>query len=201
MRRLLSVLFIVFSSLILFGCGHPDGIHTGTEIEPEPPDLGETDTLISDLPELPDLVVTSLEVLTNPSNDELLITFSEDNTTVVIIRVVIKNQGDAPAGIFDVGTEFTGGNLSPDEISLIGFTHIPSVNFWFPHTSAPLGAGDEIRFDGNVIFSASHYGQTVSLVAIADVCNVEFLPVYCRVRESNEGNNRSASLSLLLTRP
>ncbi len=136
----------------------------------------------------PDLVVTTLEA-TGPA------TVNAENSVEVPIRVVVRNQGHAPAGIFKVATEYTG----PQGTFVVAFTVPGQSSIWYPATSSPLAAGNEVTFAGKVTFNSAVHGVTVSLKATADSCSGdEFMPDYCRVAESNEANNGSAAISLSL---
>lgn len=113
----------------------------------------------------------------------------------VPLHLVVKNEGNAAAGLFKISTEYTGG----DGTFGLPFT-VPGQNsLWYPFTGAPLPAGGEVAFDGIVTFSARLQGQSISLAALADSCSGdEFMPVYCRVEESREDNNLAEGLSITL---
>jgi len=116
----------------------------------------------------------------------------------VPFQVVVKNQGGLPAGIFKVSVSYTG----PDGTFVIPFTVPGQQDNRYPYTSAPLAAGASVTFEGKVILSARLQGQTVSLRALADSCaGEERMPGYCRVQESNEGNNESAPVAVSLPAP
>jgi hypothetical protein len=111
------------------------------------------------------------------------------------IRVVIKNQGGVPADIFKVSAEYKG---AKGGMFLAPFT-VPGQGFWYPYTNAPLAVGRQVTFEGKVTFSSALQGEIVALWAIADSCaGEESVPDYCRVQESNEDNNESASISVSL---
>ena len=136
----------------------------------------------------PDLVVTTLETTGAPS-------VNAENSVEVPIRVVVKNQGGAAAGMSKVATEYTrsGGTF------VVAFTVPGQADIWYPHTSASVAPGSEETFDGLVTFHPSVHGETVTLKAVADSCSSdEFMPDYCRVEESNEGNNESTAISISL---
>jgi hypothetical protein len=115
-------------------------------------------------------------------------------STQVPIRVVVTNQGGVAADIFKVSTEYTGSSGT----FLVAFTVPGQDNSWYPYTIAPLAAGSEVAFKGLVTFS-NVWDETVSLRATADSCaGDEFVPDYCRVEESNEGNNESTSIPVSL---
>jgi hypothetical protein len=139
-------------------------------------------------PDKPDLVVMTLET-TGPS------AVNAENSVEIPIRVVVRNQGPASADVFKIATEYTGSRGT----FVVGFT-VPGQNdIWYPRTSGLLASGSDVTFSGKVTFHPSVHGVTVSLNAIADSCSGdEFMPDYCRVEESNEGNNKSTSISLSL---
>jgi len=67
----------------------------------------------------------------------------------------------------------------------------------YPYTDAPLAPGEQITFNGDVLFRVSLDGETVSLTAVADSCSGdEFKPAYCRVEESDEENNESPAVEI-----
>ena len=136
----------------------------------------------------PDLIVTSL-VTTGPT------TVNSENKVEVPISVTVKNQGLMTAGTFKVSTSYTGtrGTFT------VAFTVYGQNSLWYPQTINPLPAGNEVTFSGKVTFHPSVRNETVYLVALADSCSGdEFTPSYCRVKESDESNNWSNSLSLYL---
>lgn len=136
----------------------------------------------------PDLVVTQLEATGSAS-------VNAENSVEVPIRVIIRNQGDAAAEVFKTSTEYS----SPEGTFAVAFTVPGQSHIWHPYTAGTLAPGADVAFDGKVTFHPSLHGVTVSLVAIADSCmGDEFMPDYCRVEESNEGNNRSSTISLSL---
>jgi len=140
---------------------------------------------------LPDLVVTTLEQTGDP-------TVNAENQVEVPIRVVVKNQGTVSAGIFKVATEYTeprpGGGTY-----VVAFTVPGQSSIWYPFTKVSLASGATKTFAGKVTFHPSVHNVTVSLKAIADSCSGdEFMPDYCRVKESNETNNESAPIPLTL---
>lgn len=136
----------------------------------------------------PDLVVTGLETTGTA-------TVSEDGNIEVPVRVVVRNQGSAEAGVFKVATEYTG----PQGTFAAAFTVPGQGDIWYPHTNAPLAPGSSVTFAGRVTFLASARGTTISLRAIADSCSGdEFMPEYCRIEESREDNNDSQSITVSL---
>ena len=140
----------------------------------------------------PDLLVTTLET-SGPA------TINAQNSVEVPLHVVVRNQGSEPAGIFKISTEYTGGAINPSNTYSVAFTVPGQPNIWYPYTSGPLAAGSSASFAGRVTFHPSEHGVTVSLKAKADSCSGdEFMPVYCRVEESNETNNDSAPISVSL---
>ena len=164
---------VAFMGLLLSGCagnGNGDGDSNG------------------DGSGLPDLVVTTLETTGTP-------TVNLEGSVEVPIRVVVENQGDAAADIFKVSTAYTGTN-GPYAVA---FTVLGQSNMWYPYTTGPLAAGDDVTFTGKLTFHSSVHGVTVSITATADSCSGdEFMPDYCRVEESNEDNNESTPILVSL---
>jgi len=140
-------------------------------------------------PGKPDLVVTTLEATG-------LGFVGLDGGFKVPIRVVVKNQGDAEAGIFKVSTEYMG----PQGGAFAVAFEVPGqATVWYPYTSSPLAPGGEVTFEGYALFIPGVSNMTVSLWAIADSCGGdEFMPDYCRVEESDESNNESTVISVYL---
>lgn len=140
-------------------------------------------------PGKPDLVVTTLEATG-------LGFVGLDGGFKVPIRVVVKNQGDAEAGIFKVTTEFMGPQWGPFAVAF----EVPGQAIVsYPFTNSPLAPGGEVTFEGYASFIPGVGNMTVSLWAIADSCGGdEFMPDYCRVDESDESNNESTVISVYL---
>jgi hypothetical protein len=137
----------------------------------------------------PDLVITTFEKTGDPI-------VNPENSVEIPIRVVVKNQGDRSAGIFKVATHYTDPSGST---YMVAFTVPGQSDIWCPYTSAPLAAGSDVTFAGKVTFHPEMHDVTVSLKGTADSCSGdEFKPDYCRVKESNEGNNESTPISVSL---
>jgi hypothetical protein len=114
------------------------------------------------------------------------------------VRAPAFNQGDGPAGIFKLSIEGT----ASDGTFVRAFTVPGQPDSFYPSTDEPLEAGESTVLDGVVFFPASLAGQSVSLVATVDSCaGEEFVPDVCRVDESDEGNNQSEPLTVVLSYP
>lgn len=138
----------------------------------------------------PDLVVTSFEITGAPIIDI-------EDRVVLPVRVIVKNQGDADADVFKVSTSYTGSR----DMHVVAFTVPKRSHPWYPYTWDSLEAGAELTLDGTVTFDPSLHDATVALFAIADSCSgEEFMPGYCRIEESDEGNNQSQPVSVTLPR-
>lgn len=136
----------------------------------------------------PDLVVTTLEATESP-------VINRQGNIAVPVRVVVQNQGNAAADVFKVAMQFTGSRGT----FAVAFTVPEQSGIWYPFTRAPLAPGDEVTFEGVVTFLAANAGETVALQAFADSCSGdEFMPVYCRVEESDEDNNQSDVIEITL---
>ncbi len=150
-------------------------------------------------PSPPDLVA-DLDV-TGP------VSVNDNGQAVAPIVVIVRNQGQTPAALFKVSTQYTGGVISPESTFVVAFTAQSSADVdpadgFYPFTRQPLLPGAEVTFVGQVTFNPLERGVTVSLSAQADSCSgEESVPPTCRVAESNEDNNFSAPLPLPLPLP
>lgn len=138
--------------------------------------------------ELPDLVVVVLQTTGAP-------TVNANGDVEVPLRVVVRNQGNAAAVIFKVPIVCT---IDSKEVE-VAFTVPGQGDGRYPYTDAPLAAGAKVDLVGKVVCPSSLRGQKVSLKAVADGCaDDELVPAYCRVLESDEDNNESTAISILL---
>lgn len=138
-------------------------------------------------PSLPDLVTG---LMTTGSA-----TIVNDGLVRLPLSVGVMNLGGTAADIFKVSTVYG----DADDMHVVPFTVPGQDDIWHPYTNAPLAAASLVFFDGVVTFRAHLQGETVSLWATADSCaGDEFMLGYCRVEESNEGNNHSTSISISL---
>ena len=171
MKRLLFVLAMAVSGFVLTGC------------------LGSSaKALVEDCK--PDLVVTTFEITGAPIIDI-------EDRVVLPVRVIVKNRGDADADVFKVSTSYAGSR----DTHVVAFTVPKRSHPWYPYTWDSLEAGAELVLDGIVTFDPSLHDTTVALFAFADSCSgEEFMPAYCRIDESNEGNNQSEPISVNLPR-
>lgn len=130
---------------------------------------------------LPDLTVTAAA-----TGAPSFISASEANLP---LTVTITNLGDA------TGTRF---KLSVDVIDSSGrfvkpFTVPGQTDRWYPWKTG-LARGATYSFRGTLYIGIpggpSLHGQRITLIPRVDSCSGdEFMPDYCRVRESNERNN------------
>jgi|WetSurMetagenome_2_1015567.scaffolds.fasta_scaffold238665_1 hypothetical protein len=132
---------------------------------------------------LPDLTVTGTATgapsFINPSEANLPLT------------VTIQNLGDA------TGTRF---KLSVDVIDSSGqfvkpFTVPGQGDRWYPWKTG-LAREEQYSFRGTLYLGRpggpSLHEQRITIIPRVDSCSGdEFMPDYCRVRESNEGNNEN----------
>ena len=140
----------------------------------------------------PNLIVTDLHVTGTP-------VINAENSFEVPVLVTVQNQGDGSADVFKVSTEYTGGTIDPAREFVVAFTVPGQTDIWYPFTSGNLAPGDQVTYNGNVIFHPAEHGVEISLTATADSCSGdEFMPVYCRVDESDETNNKSTAILLTL---
>jgi hypothetical protein len=133
----------------------------------------------------PDLVITSF-VATGPA---LIV----NGAVELPVKVIVKNHGNGAAAAFKVAVEYTqAGGGGPFAVA---FNVAGEASNWYPSTDAALAAGKTASFSGRLKFNPATRGERVSLRAIADSCSGdEFMEDYCRVREINELNNKSAAL-------
>lgn len=145
---------------------------------------------IPDSYSLPDLVVPILETKGTPTVN------LEEEHIEVSIRVVVENQGDKAADLFQVAAFYT------DTYGEHGVPFlVPGLNAgWYPYTTEPLAVGDNVTFVGNLTFPLWAGGSTVSIKVQADTCiGAEFVdPSYCRVEEEDEDNNESDAIVVSL---
>jgi hypothetical protein len=137
-----------------------------------------------------DLIVTRLEVTGTPVvvGDRIEVPF----------LVEVRNQGVAPAAIFKVAVEYA--RPGADFLS-VAFAVPGDRDTTYPFSRVPLTTGRSTVFAGRLRLPISERGARLSVRAFADSCwGDEFLPEYCRVRESDERNNRSRTISLSLPR-
>ena len=136
----------------------------------------------------PDLVVSTFKTTGSA-------TINAENSVVLPVQVIIKNQGDSDASLFKVATGYTGKSGS----YVIAFTVKGQDNLWYPYTSTSLKPEETVTFNGIVTFHSSIHNEAITLWAVADSCSGdEFKPNYCRVDESDEENNYSPSISIFL---
>ena len=141
---------------------------------------------------LPDLIVTEV-VPGTPS-------FEEDGRVANLpLKVTIKNVGGATDRDFKTSVDVIVGSgaryVRP--FSVPGQTDI-----WYPWKNG-LGAGEEATFSGNLNIRAPIgdvlYNQEAKIMVLVDSCSGdEFMPDYCRVRETSEINNEK-EVSVRLT--
>jgi hypothetical protein len=132
----------------------------------------------------PDLIVSNFEA-TGPATPV-------GENIEMPAKVTVRNQGNAAAGIFKVSAEYT------DAQGTFATPFTVGQEIWYPTTTANLAAGEEITFEGKIVFTVAD-NEEVTITVIADSCSGdEFMPEYCRVKESNEANNTSVPLTVSL---
>lgn len=103
-------------------------------------------------PRKSDLVVTDLRTTGPP-------TVNDRNSVEVPVQAVVRNQGNAPAGIFKVAAAYT--DPATGRSNVVSFTVPGQSSVWYPYTSANLSPGDQVTFNGNLTFNSSLHGVTV----------------------------------------
>jgi len=148
-----------------------------TETQPSTGAIGTVEII------LPDLRVT--QVTAGTPNIE-----NNGKEANVPLKVTVKNFGGSTSNEFKVSTDVKVGDGG---MFVKPFTVPGQPDMWYPRQNG-LGAGDEVTFSGNLYVGhpsgPSLYGQKANIVAMVDSCSGdEFMPEYCRVKESNEVNN------------
>jgi hypothetical protein len=142
------------------------------------------------LDQFPDLVVGSLELTGT-------IAINQDLNFEQPVRVVIRNEGNGAADIFKIAAQYT------DTLDGTFFTpfQVPGQeSSIYAFTGSPLPPGEEVAFEGVVVFSSFLLnGAVVRFRLETDSCSGDELPeLFCRVDEFDEGNNFSGDIEVSL---
>lgn len=136
----------------------------------------------------PDLVVTEFRTTG-------AVTVRTDGFQEVPVRVVVENQGNGIAQRFMLSARYItsrGDFMRP-------FTVPGQSSQWKPQTMASLYPNETVAIEGKLVGFPSSSGETVDFYIKADSCDGdEFMPSYCRVRESDETNNESDRIPVTL---
>ena len=148
-----------------------------TETQPSTGVVGTVDII------LPDLRVTQVTAGTPEIKDN-------GREANVPLTVTVKNFGGSTSSEFKISTDVKVGDGG---MFVKPFTVPGQRDIWYPRQNG-LGAGEVATFTGSLYIgnpsSPSLYGQKAAIVAMVDSCSGdEFMPDYCRVKESNEANN------------
>lgn len=143
---------------------------------------------------LPDVVVSSLSLGTP--------VVRSDGGVAVRAYVVVRNQGTTAAGRFKLSAEAMGNAIAPTSfftVSLQAISGVVADGAWYVWTANSLAAGASASFTARIFFSRNWRGRTIRARILGDSCaGDEFMQPYCRVRETSEANNYSASRTLVL---
>jgi hypothetical protein len=141
------------------------------------------------LPQLPELVPVSLDS-TGPHE-------TSTDSVAVPVRVVIRNDGNVAAGLFQLAAEFTDTTTG---VTSAGEFRVPGqADQVHPFTLSPLEPGGEITLDGVVVLFGPPQGKTLQLSIEVDTCSGDqSLPFFCQVEEFDESNNFSAAIPVLI---
>jgi hypothetical protein len=113
------------------------------------------------------------------------------------VRVEVKNKGYGQFGNFKMSVEYK--RVGSDESSVVAFDVPEQDNDWYPMVRDPLGHDQSVAFKGRLTFDPAVRGERIVLRAIADSCAGEAAaPAHCRIRESDERNNKSAPVWVAL---
>jgi hypothetical protein len=140
----------------------------------------------------PDLVVPGFRQIGEPRQG--------DGTVDVPVEVVVRNDGDVPAGIFKVSVDFASDVEGSFPVQFIAdrTSDVDPGNLFYPFSTRELGPGEQIAFTGVLRFADRGRSRSGEAVAVADSCSGDEFqdPASCRVEEFDEGNNRSDPLPL-----
>jgi len=143
-------------------------------------------------PRPPDLTVAGLQA--GP-----YVSVNAQGDFILPVRVTVLNGGSSPAGDFKVSLSYRRAGANPGPEIVAPFQVPGQSDPSYPHSVNELPPGSQVSFDGQALISAQQAGQTISLWAWADSCAGEVNPpANCRVAESNENNNLSGPVLLLL---
>ena len=139
------------------------------------------------LPQVAELVPVSLDS-TGGSQ-------ATQDSVVMPVRVVVRNDGNVPAGIFKLAAYYTDSDgRFPTQFHVLG-----QPDQTYPFTSAPLEPGGEITIDGLVLLAGLGGGETVQVSIEVDSCvGDQFASGFCRVDEFDELNNFSTTIPVFI---
>jgi len=115
----------------------------------------------------------------------------------VPVEVTVTNRGTSAAAVFSTSTEYAHPQLGRFLVPLLA----TDGELYDLQTTAELEPGQSVTFVGVVLLNPDLAGETVELTVVADSCSGDGSSVaesYCRVEESDETNNRSAPIRVLL---
>ncbi len=139
--------------------------------------------------ERPDLVATL-----RPSADS---GWDANGNYSIPIEVTVTNRGGSAAAVFKTSTEHT----DPQYGWLMTPFQVDGRTPYYPQTTEPLEPGQSVTFIGAVFLEQEMAGETVELSVVADSCNGDGSSIaesYCRINESDESNNRSAPMRVVV---
>ena len=146
------------------------------------------------MPVMPDLVITNVKQTGVPK-------INNSGSPEVPISVTVKNIGNFKASIFKVAVYFRS-HMVRNHMKgpfVVAFKVPGQSNMWYPYSVGTIAPEASITFNGNLIFHPYYRHKKVTIWAEADSCSGdEFKPSYCRVKESNENNNKSTPISIVL---
>ena len=113
------------------------------------------------------------------------------------VEVTVTNRGRSAAAVFKTSTEYVhpqyGWTMAPFQVD--------GREPYYPQTTDVLEPGQSVTFVGVVLLDEELAGETVELSAVADSCNGDGSSIaesYCRINESDETNNRSAPIRVVV---
>ncbi len=131
-----------------------------------------------------------------------------DGSIVVPVIVVVRNEGDADAAPFSIRGELLDPQVDQTQILPTGLTPDPDFGvepdgFGGVRTTAPMPPGSAMKFTGRLTIGPERSGRTIQLSVEADSCLGleifdDFTVAHCAIEESDEKNNRSNVIDVLM---
>lgn len=132
---------------------------------------------------VPDLVVTDVT------------TGKATTSGVIPVSATVKNVGTTCAGVFRIEAQiYHNADFEPARFTVTPSAVVDATGM----TLNSLEAGASLLLSGSIALPEVPHGETVLLQIVADGCLLSGDPTassYCRVAESNEGNNKRQAFS------
>lgn len=120
---------------------------------------------------------------------------SATTSGVIPVTATVKNVGTACAGVFRIEAQiYHNADFEPARFSVTPSSVVDATGM----TLNSLEAGATLTLAGSIALPEVPHGETVLLQIVADGCLLSSDPTsssYCRVAESDEGNNKRQAFS------